>query len=107
MLAARWDFVVTNEDVRPFLSRMDGRAVGDGTGYDYELHTGLWSIGGGGPCGYVEYFASMTGTTFDMNWITGCTPTTSSPSPLVTPTTKDAPSVERVGRSAVAVRWLA
>jgi hypothetical protein len=107
VLGARWDFVVTNEDVRPFLSRMVSRAVGDGTGYDYELHTGLWSIGGGGPCGYVEYFASMTGTTFDMNWITGCTPTTSSPSPLVTPTTKDAPSVERVGRSAVAVRWLA
>jgi hypothetical protein len=86
VLGARWDFVVTNEDVRPFLSRMVSRAVGDGTGYDYELHTGLWSIGGGGPCGYVKYFASMTGTTFDMNWITGCTPTTSSPSPLVTPT---------------------
>lgn len=90
MLAARWDFVVTNEDVRPFLSRMDGRAVGDGTGHDYELRAGLWSIGGGAPCGYVEYFASTTGTTFDLNWITGCTPTISSPSPLVTPTMKDA-----------------
>ncbi|MGZ4114875.1 MAG: hypothetical protein ACXVQT_07340 [Actinomycetota bacterium] len=104
MLAARWDFVVTNDEVRPFLSRMDSRALGDGTGYDYQLNDGQWSIGGHGPCGYLEYFASTSGTTFALSWITGCTQTTPSPSPLVAPTTSDVPSVERVAPGAVVVR---
>jgi hypothetical protein len=104
MMAARRDFVVTNDAVRPFLSRMQSRALGDGTGYDHQLHGGRWSVGGYGQCGYLEFFGSTTGTTFAINWIAGCTQASPSPSPAVTRVTNGDRSIERPAPDAVLIR---
>jgi len=71
-LAARWSFVVTTERVRPYIALAFARTVGEGTGYEYELHEGTWSVGGSGPCGYQSAALALYGTYFFLEWISAC-----------------------------------
>lgn len=103
MLASRWDFVVTADVVRPFLSRMQSRAMGEGTGYDYDLHQGEWSVGGYGQCGYWAYGASVNGETFMLDWITGCDQT-ATPTPAAAPASSARSTIEHLGARAVLAR---
>jgi hypothetical protein len=102
MLASRWDFVVTADEVRPFLSRMQSRAMGEGRSYGYDLHRGEWTLGGWGSCGYWSYGASTDGEVFMLDWITGCTQTATPSSAIGGAWAGSA--VDRIGRTAVVVR---
>jgi len=103
MEALRWDFVVTADSVRPFLSLMQSRAMGTGASYEYDLHDGEWTTGGGGSCGYWAFGESMNGEYLLLDWITGCDQTaTSTPEPART--SPDRTRIHRVGAQAVFVR---
>lgn len=72
MAASRWDLVVTTDRVRPFLSQMRARALGQGEGASYLWRRGEWQLSGWGPCGYEAFGLSGNGETFMLEWITGC-----------------------------------
>lgn len=86
MLAARWSFVVTDAYARPYLSRSQARAMGEGEGvYYYELHHGGWLEGGWSVCNVWSYSLSTNGEWFPLDWITGCSgPATAQPDRRVT-----------------------
>jgi hypothetical protein len=75
MLAVRWSFVVTAEDVRPYLLQMSARALGEGEAVTYALSGGVWEVWGGGPCGYESMGYAPTGEVLILDWISGCVQT--------------------------------
>ncbi|MGZ8662762.1 MAG: hypothetical protein ACXWYI_11880 [Actinomycetota bacterium] len=81
MLAARWSFVVTDGYVRPYLSRSQARAMGEGEGvYQYALRHGEWIEGGWSICNVWGSSISTNGEWFPLDWITGCSgPATARP----------------------------
>jgi len=103
MEALRWDFVVTADSTRPFISLIQSRAMGTGWSYEYDLHDGEWTTGGGSSCGYWAFGESMDGEYLLLDWITGCDQTaTSTREP--TGTSPDRTTIHRVGAQAVFVR---
>jgi hypothetical protein len=91
MLAARWDLVVTAQDVIPYYAILFDRALGDGTSYFYVLQKGTWDVWGYGPCGYEGAALSTNGETFFLDWISACTQQPSS----------GTPDASRISRAAV------
>lgn len=71
-VAARWGFVVTATDVRPYIALMQARALGTGKAYDYEWDDGKWVVSGGGPCGFLESAGAFFGTAFFLTFVNSC-----------------------------------
>lgn len=73
MLALRWSFVVSDAYVRPYLSRSQARALGEGEGvFFYQLHRGQWFESGWSICGVESFGLSTDGESLLLDWITGC-----------------------------------
>lgn len=74
-LAVRWGFVVTADDVRPYSSVTQVKALGSGRSVSYTLNPqGVWKVGGGGTCGFHGYAWWYSGDGLSIDWITACTP---------------------------------
>jgi hypothetical protein len=71
-LAVRWSFVVTADDVRPYIALSVSRAVTDDR-YSpyYELRGGGWTNGGKSLCGH-EGYSSSDGSVLSIDWVTAC-----------------------------------
>ncbi|MGZ8630830.1 MAG: hypothetical protein ACXWZF_07655 [Actinomycetota bacterium] len=74
-LALRWGFIVTADDVQPYSSVTQVKALGDGRSVSYMLNPkGVWKVGGGGTCGFTGYAWWYSGDGLSIDWITACTP---------------------------------
>lgn len=71
-LSARWAFVVSSTEARPFISLTLDRTVGSGVAYAYELQEGVWSFSGERACSSEGFSADYTGSTFLLQWVGSC-----------------------------------
>jgi hypothetical protein len=72
-LAASWDFVVTSDYVRSYLTLEESKAYGTGPGvYGYFLRHGRWSSSDWSTCGSEGFVIAFLGTAFPLEFITGC-----------------------------------
>lgn len=71
-LAVRWSFVVTADEVLPYIALSVSRAVSDDR-YSpyYELRGGQWTRGGKSLCGH-EGYSSSDGSVLSIDWVTVC-----------------------------------
>jgi hypothetical protein len=71
-LAVRWSFVVTTEEVLPYIALSVSRAVTDDR-YSpwYELRGGQWTRRGKSLCGH-EGYTSSDGSVLSIDWVTVC-----------------------------------